>query len=135
MRVNVTVPVFNEENCLRTTLARLHEFLSHQKDFEWEIVVADNGSTDRTRQIAEEFRSQKSEVRIVCLKQKGRGRALKQVWLESEADILSYMDADLSSDLDAFPVLIEVLTAGQHDIAIGSRLLTKETTSRSLNRE
>src|SRR4051812_39787766 len=56
MRVSITIPVYNEESCLADTLNRLHAFLS-SRDFgwDWEIVIADNGSTDRTREIAEKF--------------------------------------------------------------------------------
>ncbi|MEX2088422.1 MAG: glycosyltransferase, partial [Bacteroidota bacterium] len=69
------------------------------------------------------------------LDQKGRGRALKKVWSESRADILSYMDVDLSSNLYAFPPLVEALISGGFDIGIGSRLLKASTTRRSLKRE
>jgi hypothetical protein len=74
-------------------------------------------------------------VRAVHLEQKGRGRALRQVWLESDADVLSYMDVDLSTGLAAFPPLIEALLNGGYDIAVGSRLLKPEWTQRGLKRE
>ena len=135
MIVSITIPVFNEESCLTDSLRRLQRFLSRGADWDWEIVVADNGSTDRTKNVAEDFAKslalQKSEtgrkasahpelcvpdcefqsrgVRIVSLAEKGRGRALKQVWLSSVADLLVYMDADLSTDLEALPRLVEAL--------------------------
>ena len=61
--------------------------------------------------------------------------ALKQAWLSSEADIVSYMDVDLSSDLSSFPALIAPLLSGEYDLAVGSRLLKPELTKRCLRRE
>jgi glycosyltransferase involved in cell wall biosynthesis len=78
-----------------------------------------HGSTDRTREVAEKFSYEvnsamrnpqsafvASGVRWVTLAQKGRGWALKHVWLNTDADVLVYMDADLSTELDALPALI-----------------------------
>ena len=67
--------------------------------------------------------------------QKGRGRALRAAWLASPADVLSYMDVDLSTDLAAFPPLIEAIASEGYDIAIGSRLARGADIRRSLRRE
>jgi putative flippase GtrA len=63
-----------------------------------------------------------SGVRIVRLEQSGRGRALKKVWSESTADVLAYMDVDLSTNLNALLPLVAPLFAGHSDVAIGTRL-------------
>ncbi len=135
MLVNVTIPVFNEEKILPSSIATLHTFLTKHCRFEWEIVIANNASTDTTLEVAKRLSRELTDVRIVHLNQKGRGRALKKVWSESGADILSYMDVDLSSNLYAFPPLIEALISGGFDIGIGSRLLKASTTRRSFKRE
>ena len=135
MLVNVTIPVYNEEKILGSSIATLHAFLTKHCRFEWEIVIADNASIDRTLDVAHQLAREYPGVRVVHLDQKGRGRALKKVWMESLADILSYMDVDLSSNLYAFPPLIEALISGGFDIGIGSRLLKASTTRRSLKRE
>lgn len=135
MLVNVTIPVFNEEKILPSSIATLHTFLTKHCRFEWEIVIANNASTDTTLEVAKRLGRELTGVRIVHLNQKGRGRALKKVWSESGADILSYMDVDLSSNLYAFPPLIEALISGGFDIGIGSRLLKASTTRRSFKRE
>lgn len=134
-RLNVTIPVFNEESLLSDSITRLHAFLGNRFREPWEIVVANNGSTDRTLEIATSLSKQLSGVRVCNLDQPGRGRALKQVWMESHADILSYMDADLSTDLSAFPSLVEAVVSGGYDIATGSRLLKPELITRSRKRE
>jgi glycosyltransferase involved in cell wall biosynthesis len=135
MLVNVTIPVYNEEKILPASIATLHEFLTSHARFEWEIVIANNASIDRTQEVAMELNRRFPNVRAVHLDKKGRGRALKQVWTESRAEILSYMDVDLSSNLFAFPPLIEGLISGGFEIGIGSRLLKASTTRRSLKRE
>lgn len=135
MLVNVTIPVYNEEQILPSSIKTLQQFLEHHCRFEWEIVIANNASTDRTLEVARQLSSEVQGVRVVHLDQKGRGRALKKVWTESPADILSYMDVDLSSNLYAFPPLVEALMSGGFDIGIGSRLLKASTTRRSVKRE
>lgn len=65
----------------------------------------------------------------------GRGGALRAAWLASEADILSYMDVDLSTDLTCLPALLAPLLAGTADVAIGSRLLPGSKTTRGWKRE
>ena len=62
-------------------------------------------------------------------------RAVKKAWSESKADILSYMDCDLSTDLAAFPPLVEALISCGFDVAIGSRLLKPCLTTRGFKRE
>lgn len=135
MLVNVTIPVYNEEKILPSSIGTLHAFLTRRCRFDWEIVIADNASTDKTLALAQSLSRELSGVLVIHLDQKGRGRALKQVWTQSTADILAYMDVDLSSNLYAFPPMIEALISGGFDVAIGSRLLKASTTKRSLKRE
>ncbi len=135
MLVNVTIPVYNEEKILPTSITSLHTFLAQHCRFDWEIVVANNASIDNTLEVAKQLGRDLSNVRVLHLNQKGRGRALRKAWLESRADILSYMDVDLSSNLFTFPPLIEALLSDGFDIGIGSRLLKASTTKRSLKRE
>ncbi len=135
MFINVTIPVFNEEARLPAPIATLHQFLSRACRFDFELVIADNGSTDHTAEIATTLSAAHRGIRVAHLEEKGRGRALKKVWAESHADILSYMDVDLSTDLNSFPPLIESLVCGGFDLAIGSRLLKPSLTTRGLRRE
>src|SRR3972149_2759485 len=65
---------------------------------------------------------------------KGRGRALRKAWLESDADIVAYMDVDLSTNLRFFPPLVQALLDG-YDVAIGSRLMSASRVTRTLKRE
>jgi glycosyltransferase involved in cell wall biosynthesis len=135
MLVNVTIPVFNEERRLAVCIPRLHAFLEEHCRFDYEIVIANNGSTDRTEALAEALACRFSSVRHRRMAEKGRGGALKTVWTESKAEVLSYMDVDLSSDLFAFPALIETVLGRGFDLAIGSRLMKRSWTTRGWKRE
>ena len=100
--IQVTIPVFNEEWVLAGSVEKLQARLQSQRGVEWEIVIANNASTDRTLEIAREVEERHENVRVIHLEEKGRGRALKQAWQGSTADILCYMDVDLSTDTGVF---------------------------------
>jgi glycosyltransferase involved in cell wall biosynthesis len=137
MLVNVTIPVFNEAVRLPRGLPVLHRFLVERCRFDFEVVIADNGSTDRTPEIAHELVREYRGVRLLRLDEKGRGRALKEAWGEGAgtAEVLTYMDVDLSTDLEAFPRLVEAVQSGGFDLAIGSRLTAGSRTTRGWKRE
>ncbi len=136
VRVDVVIPVYNEERDLECSVTTLRQFLLDNVDYAWRIVVADNASTDRTLDIAKELAGRyPQQVTYVHLDQKGRGRALRRAWTESDADIVSYMDVDLSTDLSAFPPLIDGLIDSEYDVAIGSRLKPGAQVERGLKRE
>ncbi|MBI4337112.1 MAG: glycosyltransferase family 2 protein [Chloroflexi bacterium] len=132
--VDVVVPVYNEERDLPWSMLCLRQFLAESFPYSWRVVVADNGSTDQTLAIAEMLAQKYSDVACIHLPQKGRGRALKKAWLESPADIVTYMDVDLSTDLDAFLPLVDAIVRDGYDVAIGSRLRRESQTTRSWKR-
>lgn len=133
--VDVMVPVYNEEVALPRSVSILRESLGSSLRHSWQIVIVDNGSVDGTLGVAEGLSSQYPDVSFIHLDQKGRGRALRKAWLESGADIVSYMDVDLSTKLDAFPRLVDALEEG-YDVAIGSRLTQgSKVIGRSVKRE
>jgi putative flippase GtrA len=121
-RIDIVVPVYNEEIALEGSIRRLHEFLSQEMPYAWRIVVADNASTDATLAIARALAFELDHVTVVHLERKGRGRALRAAWTASDADVLCYMDVDLSTDLRALLPLVSPLVCGHSEVAIGSRL-------------
>lgn len=136
VRVDVVIPVYNEEGDLDRSVMTLRQFLLDHVDYDWRIVVADNASQDRTLEIAKGLADRyPGQVTYVHLDQKGRGRALRKAWTESDADVVSYMDVDLSTDLSAFPPLIDSLIGSEYDVAIGSRLIPGAQIQRGLKRE
>ena len=121
--IDVVVPVLNEEKALPSSIGKLRDFMERELDaVEWRIVIADNGSTDSTLRVAEALSRRSERIDHIHLEKRGRGRALRAAWMQSEADIVGYMDVDLSTDLRALPSLVEAVSVGGYDLAIGSRL-------------
>jgi hypothetical protein len=84
--------------------------------------------------VAGDLEKRFDDVRVFHLDRKGRGRMVKYAWQKSEADILSYMDIDLSTDLNAFPPMVQAIIDGC-DVAIGSRQFKGADVDRSFKRE
>ncbi|MBI2611186.1 glycosyltransferase family 2 protein [Candidatus Gottesmanbacteria bacterium] len=123
--VEIVIPIYNEEKELEENIKKLHSFLEKKiKNYNWQITIVDNASTDKSLAIAQKLGKTLKNTKTMHLPQKGRGRAVKAAWEKSNAEILAYMDVDLSTDLNNFPTLLETLTNG-YDIAIGSRLLSQ----------
>ena len=136
VRVDAVVPVYNEEQDLESKVLTLRQYLSDHVSYDWRIVVANNASTDRTLEIATGLAERyPGQIKVIHLDQKGRGRALRKAWTESDAAVVSYMDLDLSTDLSAFVPLVDSLLSGEYDVAIGTRLKKGAQVQRGLKRE
>jgi glycosyltransferase involved in cell wall biosynthesis len=133
--IEVVVPVYNEEAALPESIPALCAYLETYFPYRWSVIIADNASTDATLAVAERLASSYPGVCVLHLDEKGRGRALKAAWLASEADIVAYMDVDLSTNLWSFLPLIAPLATGHSDVAIGSRLLRGAMVTRQWKRE
>jgi glycosyltransferase involved in cell wall biosynthesis len=133
--VDIALPVLNEERVLERSVRALHGFLTDNMAHEWRIVVADNGSQDQTFAIAQRLSEELPNVVASHVPEAGRGRALTQAWLNSDADVQAYMDIDLSTDLEALPRLISAVADQGYDVAAGTRLGPGTETTRSLKRE
>ncbi len=132
---DILLPVYNEEHVLEKSVNTLRKFLQDNvTEFDWIISIGDNASIDNTLEVARELEKQFEDVRVFHLDQKGRGRMVKYAWQESEADILSYMDIDLSTDLEALPPMIMAVIEG-YDVVIGSRQYKGAKVERSFKRE
>jgi glycosyltransferase involved in cell wall biosynthesis len=75
-RVDVVVPVHDEQRALPASIRRLHDELSERLPFAWRIVIADNASTDATARVAAALAADLPGVELVSLPEKGRGREL-----------------------------------------------------------
>jgi putative flippase GtrA len=135
LRLDVVVPVYNEEATLERSIRTLHAGLTEMFDLRWRITIADNASTDATAEIAARLTRELPGVVAVHLAAKGRGRALKRVWLDSPAEVVAYLDVDLSTELAALPVLVAPLLSGHSDLAIGTRLAPTSRVVRGPKRE
>lgn len=133
--MDVVIPVFNEERALPGCVEVLHGYLSERLPFDWVITIVDNASTDGTARVARDLAAQWTCVRVMSLDQRGKGRAVREAWTNSDADVVAYMDVDLSTGLDALPALVAAVSTGHSDIAIGSRLANGARTVRGVKRE
>jgi glycosyltransferase involved in cell wall biosynthesis len=133
--VEIVIPVFNEQRALEHSVRTLHRYLSESFTFAFQITIADNASTDATLDVARALADELDGVEVLYLDRKGRGHALGVAWRRSDADVLAYMDVDLSTDLSALAELVTPLLQGRGDLAIGSRLVPGAQVTRGLKRE
>jgi glycosyltransferase involved in cell wall biosynthesis len=134
-QVEIVVPVRNEERDLAPSVRRLVGYLRDNFPCTARVTIADNGSTDRTWAVARELAASHPEVRAVHMDLPGRGRALHAIWSASDAEVLAYMDVDLSTDLNALLPLVAPLLSGHSDLAIGTRLARGSRVIRGAKRE
>src|SRR5512140_3436732 len=134
-RVDVVIPVYNEVKVLEDSVRRTLALMDTEPGYDWRVVIADNGSNDGTGDLARRLEAEDPRVKALILTIKGRGLALRDAWLTSDADVVSYMDVDLSTDLVHLHRLVGMIAEGGCDIAIGSRLARQSRTDRQLKRE
>jgi glycosyltransferase involved in cell wall biosynthesis len=142
--INVTFPVLNEEKQLAESVERTLAYCAAEGFAVEEIVIADNGSTDRTGEIGRALAARHVNVRYLSVGKRGFGLALKTAWAQSNADFVGYMDVDLATDLRHLKEVHDLIEAGaNYQLYLGSRLkrgasITNRTklrafTSRSFN--
>ena len=122
--LSIIVPVYNEEKRIGRCLERLLEF-SSTNDWEIEVVIVDDGSTDATAEIVKKYESERKFVKLISWQDRqGKGASIKKVALLSNKDFVCYMDADLATDPSEFEKLLKF--KDEYDVIIGSRLLPGE---------
>lgn len=130
----IAIPALNEERVLAASVRSLSDFVVRAlPSYDVRILVADNGSTDRTAEIGMELAKSRQNVSYKQISRRGKGLAIRDSWLGHEADVFAFMDADLSTDLDDLPALIGAVIGGA-DIAVGSRFHPGSVVVRGLGR-
>lgn len=121
LKVAVIVPMYNEEENVKETISRISKILSQNYEH-WELVVVDDGSTDKTLQIAKEQASQNPNIRVFSYYPNvGRGKALRTGFQKAKGDIIVSLDADLTSHESHIPKMVSALLEDDTlDIIIGS---------------
>ena len=119
--ITIIIPVHNEEKRLPPCMQRTIEYCDSQQ-WDYELIVVEDGSTDGTVKIVKEFALRNNRVRLVSSEERlGKGKAIRNGVLYAEKKFIGYMDADLSADPSEFERLI--LFIDQFDIVVGSRIL------------
>jgi len=116
--LSVVIPAHNEENRLPKTLEQVLGFLDEQS-FTSEVVVVENGSVDRTLDVAKDFASRHKRVRVIQ-SERGKGAAVKRGMLEAQGEYRFMCDADLSMPVEEIVKFIPPALEN-YDIAIASR--------------
>ncbi len=131
--VSLVFPAYNEAEGLgRAVEAALNELRKVSSSFE--IIIAEDGSSDGTDAVARRLSTAHPEVRhLHSAERLGRGRALNMAFKESRGTILVYMDVDLASDISQLRALVDSIRGGA-DIATGSRMLPGSRVKRSTRR-
>lgn len=134
-RVDLVIPVLNEAHVIGRTVATVRAYFRDQFPYPACVTIAENGSTDGTAEIARKLAETHSDVRCLALSQRGRGRALRLAWTQSDADIVAYTDVDLSTELPALEKLCRAIHEEGYDLATGSRLMKSAQVTRCWKRE
>lgn len=133
--VELVIPVYNEASALPRCLAELDQATARLTGFSVQVTVVDNGSTDATWTTVQTLARAYPWMSAIRLVQRGRGHALRAAWAKSQADVVAYMDVDLSTDLRDLAPLLRAVAEGPAQLATGSRLLPGSKVKRSIRRE
>ncbi len=118
--LSVVIPAFNEERVLGKCLELVERYV-RARDFTFEILVVDDGSTDRTREVAGEYSARSDHVRLLANdRNRGKGFAVRQGMLAARGKQILFMDADLSTAPEEFDRMKDWFDRG-YAIVIGTR--------------
>ena len=125
-RLSLVIPCYNEENTLETIVKEVLKLKSDELALE--IVIVDDCSTDKSREIARKLAEQHKEISLQFHeKNQGKGAALRTGFLAATGDFVGIQDADLEYNPMDYLTMLKPLIAGEADIVLGSRYLRKET--------
>ncbi|GAB6991091.1 glycosyltransferase [Paenibacillus pini] len=144
MRINIVVPVLNEEFRIQRGIEQAVRYLEDHLQDKYQITIVDNGSTDNTETIAKHLVEEHKHISYMKLSQRGVGLALREAVKLNECEIIGYMDVDLSTDLQHIKQVYDLFENHENTkIVNGSRIkqhsnvknrkLIREITSRGLN--
>jgi dolichyl-phosphate beta-glucosyltransferase len=124
--LSIIIPAYNEQVRLPDTLQRIESWLASSHWSFHEILVVDDGSTDKTAAVAREFAATHPSVRVLMNPgNRGKGFSVRHGMVEARGDWRLFSDADLSTPIEELEKLWCAVELGRHQIAIGSRALDR----------
>jgi glycosyltransferase involved in cell wall biosynthesis len=134
VQISVVLPAYNEVNYLQPATEKTIQTLK-QFTKSYEIIIAEDGSTDGTAEKAKEITEKNPNVKYIHRDQRlGRGTALNNAFKLSSGQVLVYMDLDLATDLKYLKPLVEAITVEGFDFSTGSRMLAESKAERTISR-
>jgi glycosyltransferase involved in cell wall biosynthesis len=123
--LSIVIPAYNEEKRLPPTLQRIRDY-AHARAWQAEVIVVDDGSTDRTADVVREWQSQIPSLRLLQNgANRGKGYSVRAGMLAARARVTLFTDADLSAPIEEADKLLAALGGGRYDVAIGSRAVDR----------
>ena len=125
LQISIVIPAYNEAARICTTLEKIKQYLAENCG-NAEVLVVDDGSTDRTTEIVEKHRAAWPCLRIIQNPaNRGKGFSVKHGSLQARGEIILFTDADLSAPITEMPKLVQPIQNGHCDIAFGSRAIDR----------
>jgi dolichyl-phosphate beta-glucosyltransferase len=132
--ISIILPAYNEQDRIASCLFNIHRWVLQHPAINLEVIVVNNGSTDRTIENALAMSSLLLfPVRVITIPERSKALAVKTGILAANGDILLMADVDLSTPTDEFPKFIDAVMAGA-DIVIGSRRMPGSQVTQSIKR-
>ncbi len=121
--LSIIIPAYNEEKRITDTLVSMSNYLL-RKEYHYEILVVDDGSSDKTVRVVQALQLTVPSIRILALdRNQGKGAAVRKGMLEAKGSIRLFSDADGATPIEELKKVIHPIRSGDVDIAIGSRYL------------